>query len=96
MREEARELDEALASGDDDHIDEELGDLIFAAVNLARLRKRGTAEELTRAAARKFETRFRKVEKLVAASGRPWESFTLEELDGFWNAAKRGGGAPGK
>lgn len=89
VREEARELDEALRSGDEEHIDEELGDLIFAAVNLARLRKRGTAEELTRAAARKFETRFREVEKRVAASGRPWEDFTLDELDAFWNEAKR-------
>ena len=89
VREEARELDEALRSGDEEHIDEELGDLIFAAVNLARLRKRGTAEELTRAAARKFETRFREVEKRVAASGRPWEDFTLYELDAFWNEAKR-------
>ena len=89
VREEARELDEALASGDDDHIDEELGDLIFAAVNLARLRYRGPAEELTRAAARKFETRFREVEKLVAASGRAWEEFSLAELDAFWNEAKR-------
>ena len=93
VQEEARELDEALRSGDEEHIDEELGDLIFAAVNLARLRKRGTAEELTRAAARKFETRFREVEKLVAASGKPWEEFTLAELDEFWNAAKRKGSA---
>ena len=89
VREEERELEEALASGDEEHIDEELGDLIFAAVNLARLRKRGTAEELTRAAARKFEERFREVERQVAASGRKWEDFTLDELDGFWNAAKR-------
>jgi len=89
VREEARELEEALASGDEAHIDEELGDLIFAAVNLARLRRRATAEELTRAAARKFEARFREVERQVAASGRPWEEFTPEELDGFWNAAKR-------
>ena len=96
VREEARELEEALRSGDDAHIDEELGDLIFAAVNLARLRKRGTAEELTRAAARKFETRFREVEKMVAATGRPWDDFTLEELDGFWNAAKRRGKVEGQ
>ena len=89
VQEEARELDEALRSGNEEHIDEELGDLVFAAVNLARLRKRGTAEELTRAAARKFETRFREVEKMVAASGKPWEAFTLDELDAFWNAAKR-------
>ena len=89
VREEVRELEDALASGDEEHIDEELGDLIFAAVNLARLRRRATAEELTRAAARKFEMRFREVEKQVAASGRPWEDFSLAELDGFWNAAKR-------
>ena len=89
VREEAEELEAALRSGDEAHIDEELGDLIFAAVNLARLRKRATAEELTRAAARKFETRFREVEKRVAASGRAWEEFTLAELDEFWNAAKR-------
>ena len=89
VREEARELEDAIAAGDEGHIDEELGDLIFAAVNLARLRRRATAEELTRAAALKFETRFREVEKQVAASGRPWEDFTLAELDGFWNAAKR-------
>jgi len=89
VAEEAGELAEALRSGDEKHIDEELGDLIFAAVNLARLRKRGTAEELTRAAALKFETRFREVEKLAAASGRPWEELTLAELDAFWNEAKR-------
>ena len=94
VREEARELEEALAAGDDAHIDEELGDLIFAAVNLARLRRRATAEELTRAAARKFETRFREVEKQVAAAGKKWEEFSLEELDGFWNAAKRRESAP--
>ena len=89
VREEADELAEALAAGDDAHVDEELGDLIFAAVNLARLRGRGSAEELTRAAARKFEERFREVEKAVASSGKNWEDFSLEELDGFWNAAKR-------
>lgn len=94
VREETDELAEALAAGDDAHIDEELGDLIFAAVNLARLRGRGTAEELTRAAARKFEERFRAVERAVAASGKKWEEFSLDELDGFWNAAKSRAAAP--
>ena len=91
VQEEARELAEALESGDDEHIDEELGDLVFAAVNLARLRKRACAEELVRRAALKFETRFREVEKRVAASGRKWETFSLAELDEFWNEAKRSG-----
>lgn len=88
INEEAHELAEALKSGDEDHIDEELGDLFFAAVNLARMRGRGSAEELMRSATRKFENRFREVEKSVRASGKSWEDFSLAELDEFWNAAK--------
>ena len=93
VREEADELAEALASGDDNAVDDELGDLLFAAVNLGRKRKRGSAEELLRAAARKFETRFRAVEAAVAASGKTWEDFTPGELDEFWKRAKRASGA---
>ena len=92
VREEAEELAAALDSGDDARIDEELGDLFFAAVNLARKRGRAGAEELVRRASRKFETRFRGVEKRVAASGKPWGEFTLAELDAFWDAEKRGDG----
>ena len=88
VREEADELAEALVSGDDRAVDDELGDLIFAAVNLGRKRQRGSAEELLRAAARKFETRFRAVEAAVAASGRPWEEFSAAELDELWERAK--------
>ena len=95
VREEASELSEALASGDDCAADDELGDLLFAAVNLARKRQRGSAEDLLRAAARKFETRFRAVEAAVAASGRAWEDFTPAELDEFWERAKRGPEAEG-
>ena len=93
VREEAEELAEALASGDDRAVDDELGDLIFAAVNLARKRKRGNAEALLRAAARKFETRFRQVEAAVAASGKTWEECSPAELDGFWERAKCASGA---
>ena len=89
VREEAEELAAALASNDDNAVDDELGDLFFAAVNLARKRKRGSAEELLRAAARKFETRFRQVEAAVAASGKAWEEFSPAELDEFWKRAKQ-------
>ena len=89
VREEASELTEALASGDDFSADDELGDLLFAAVNLARKRQRGSAEDLLRAAARKFETRFRAVEAEVAASGKPWEEHSPAELDELWERAKR-------
>ena len=95
VREETAELTEALAAGDDRAADDELGDLFFAAVNLARKRQRGSAEELLRAASRKFETRFRAVEAAVAASGKAWEEFTPAELDVFWKRAKRGPGAEG-
>ena len=94
VREETDELAAALASGDDVSADDELGDLLFAAVNLARKRKRGCAEELLRAAARKFETRFRAVEAAVAASGKTWEECSPAELDGFWELAKRGSAVP--
>ena len=88
VREEADELAGALNAADDRAVDDELGDLFFAAVNLARKRKRGSAEELLRAAARKFETRFRAVEAAVAASGKAWEECSAAELDEFWKRAK--------
>jgi len=89
VREEARELFEAVDSGDEAHVDEELGDLFFAAVNLARRRGRANSEELLRAASRKFEKRFRIVEKQVKNSKRDWEDFSPAELDELWNAAKK-------
>ncbi len=91
VREEALELAAAAESGDDERIDEELGDLFFSAVNLARLRGRSTAEELVRAASRKFESRFRRVEAAVSASGRQWSDFSPAELDLLWREAKRDG-----
>ncbi|MBO5722694.1 MAG: nucleoside triphosphate pyrophosphohydrolase, partial [Lentisphaeria bacterium] len=66
VQEETAELAEAMASGDDDAIDEELGDLLFAAVNLARFRKRASADELLRQSCRKFTNRFQQMEKLLA------------------------------
>ena len=68
---------------------EELGDLLFSVVNLAR-HFRIDAEEALRAANRKFEIRFRAVERSVAGSGRDWTEFTAAELDAFWQEAKAG------
>ncbi|MDD2485394.1 MAG: nucleoside triphosphate pyrophosphohydrolase [bacterium] len=66
---------------------DELGDLFFALVNLAR--QLGLdAEEALRRSADKFIRRFSFVETKVKESGRSWESFTLDELDIFWNEAK--------
>lgn len=89
IEEETRELAEALAEGDDEHIDEELGDLLFSAVNLARFRKGRSADELLRAACRKFVDRFRTVEQLAARDGRKAAECTPEELEEYYRNAKK-------
>ncbi|MDO4988385.1 MAG: nucleoside triphosphate pyrophosphohydrolase [Synergistes sp.] len=87
VEEELREVRDAAASDDKGAVAEEVGDLIFAAVNLAR--HLGVDPEIAaHSACEKFSRRFREVEKSVAESGRSWSDFTLGELDEFWNAAK--------
>lgn len=86
--EELRELKAALAAGDRRQFEEELGDLLFAVVNLARF-ERLQAEELLQRAIRKFTRRFRRVERAVQRQGRKLEECTLEELDALWDKAKR-------
>ncbi|MCH8529659.1 MAG: nucleoside triphosphate pyrophosphohydrolase [Saccharospirillum sp.] len=86
--EELLELKEAVASGDQAHAQEELGDLLFVLANLSRHLKIDP-EQALREAARKFEYRFSHIERSVQEVGRPWDDFTLEELDAFWNLAKQ-------
>ncbi len=90
VSEELAELDAALASGDHAHIKDELGDLLFAAVNLAR-KLDLDPEDALRGATRKFEARFREVEARLEALGRPAGTATLAEMDAAWDAAKRSG-----
>lgn len=88
LREETAELEQALASGDVAHVGEEIGDMLFTLVNLAR--KKGLdAEALARDANRKFEERFRRVEAIVSARGERVESCDLATLDAAWDEAKR-------
>ena len=86
--EEFSEVKEAIAEGNDEHIDEELGDLMFTIVNLARFRKRATAEELLQRASDKFQRRFQYLESALAAQGKSPVDVTPEELDILWNKAK--------
>ena len=87
VEEELAELKEAMACKGGDEIAEELGDLIFAAVNLSR--HLGIDPEINlHRACEKFDARFRSVEKSVEKSGRPWKDYTLDELDEFWKEAK--------
>jgi tetrapyrrole methylase family protein/MazG family protein len=87
VEEELRELKGAMASGDKKQFEEELGDLIFAAVNLARFEKL-QAEELLNRTISKFVTRFQHIERAVHKSGRRLEDCSLEELDALWESAK--------
>lgn len=85
LAEETEELAAAL-SGDGDPV-EELGDLLFAAVNVARFLKTDP-EEALHAACHKFALRFRRVEERVAQQGRQMEQLSLAELDAVWEEIK--------
>ncbi len=89
IQEELDELREAVASGDAAAVDEEFGDLLFAASNFARFRGGRTCEELLRQANLKFERRFRFVEKSLAAAGIPPAEAGVERMGVFWEEAKR-------
>jgi len=86
LSEELDELREAIAQGG--NISEELGDLLFAAVNVSRFVKTDPEEALT-GASDKFIARFEKVEDGAAAQGRRLEDMTLAEMDALWEKAKR-------
>jgi tetrapyrrole methylase family protein/MazG family protein len=87
VEEEVRELKGALASGSRKQFEEELGDLLFAAVNLARYENL-QAEDLLNRTIKKFVARFQQIESAVEQSGRRLEDCTLEELDTLWESAK--------
>ncbi len=96
VREELVEVERALESGSREAVREEIGDLLFAVVNLSRFVGEH-AEEVLNDTVRKFADRFRRMERELAARGRRPEDCTLEELDVLWEEAKRSereGGAP--
>lgn len=82
------ELDEIdAAGGDSEQVESELGDLLFAAVNLSR--HHGVdAETALRRAARRFEQRLRAVEQRARADGNSLDELTLEQLEVHWQAVK--------
>ncbi len=88
IEEEVREVKGAMASKSRKHFEEEIGDLLFAVVNLARFENL-QAEELLNRSTAKFVKRFQVIEKAVQASGRRLEDCTLKELDALWESAKR-------
>ena len=87
IREETEEVANALARGDQAAAGQEVGDLLFAAVNLARHLDQD-AEGLLRSTNRKFERRFGAIESALARQGRSPTQASLQEMDALWNAAK--------
>ncbi|MDF1851393.1 MAG: nucleoside triphosphate pyrophosphohydrolase [Verrucomicrobiales bacterium] len=88
IREELEEVEAELASDDAEGLGEEIGDLLFAVVNLAR--KQGLESELLlHQANRKFVDRFQKVESGLRAKRRDLADATLEEMDREWESAKQ-------
>jgi MazG family protein len=88
MREETDEVRHAVNSGDQPKIEEELGDLLFAAVNLARFLHVDPEIALKHANA-KFVRRFHQMERLAAKSGRAFEDVPRPEKEALWASAKR-------
>ena len=88
IHEEIMELEAAVDAQDLEAVDEELGDLLFSVVNLARFRK--IDPEIVMAAANeKFERRFNEMEKRLKGSGISLEAATERQMDDAWEAAKK-------
>jgi MazG family protein len=88
--EELQETKEAMASGDLSAMADEIGDLLFAVVNLAR-KNNLDAETVAQSATDKFVSRFSQVEDELSARGKKLGEVGLEELDEIWNAVKKSG-----
>ncbi|MBS4225046.1 nucleoside triphosphate pyrophosphohydrolase [Lederbergia citrea] len=90
VKEEMQEFELELAKGNKEEQLHELGDLLFAVVNVARLLG-FHPEEALQASNEKFYRRFSYVEEKVRESGKPFKEFNLEALDQLWDVAKKEG-----
>ena len=90
IKEEMAELEEALSSANKQRIEEELGDVLFALVNLAR-HTSIEPEAALRGTNQRFTARFQWIEARVAERSRTLDESSLEQLDELWNEAKQQG-----
>lgn len=92
VQEELKELEVEMEKGEENQefIIDEFGDILFALVNVARFLKIQPEEALFRAN-EKFIRRFQFIEKQVRSSEKAFKDYSLEELDQFWNEAKKQG-----
>jgi ATP diphosphatase len=87
IREEADEIEAEIIADDRAKASHEVGDLLFAVVNLAR-HMDADPEAMLRATNAKFEQRFTAIEQALARDGKSPEQSSLAEMDALWNAAK--------
>jgi len=87
IREECDEIEAEIAAGDRNKATAEVGDLLFAVVNLAR-HLDADPEATLRTANQKFARRFGAIERALAAQGKRPQESTLAEMDALWDAAK--------
>lgn len=88
VKEEEAELQEVIATGEQQKIEEEFGDLLFSLVNFARFLN-VDAENALEVTNKKFIRRFTQMEAAAQNSGKPLAEMTLEEMDTIWNRIKR-------
>src|SRR5438132_7854279 len=91
LQEEVRELKEVISAGQDDtrreRLEDEIGDMLFVIVNIARYLKIDSESALKRAN-RKFKARFQYMESELAKQGKTLEQTTLNEMETLWQKAK--------
>ena len=90
VTEELQELDEAVLSGNKDKMEDELGDVFFSLVNLARFLQLDAENALERTN-KKFINRFTRMEKEAALQDKFLHDMSLEEMDAMWNRIKKEG-----
>jgi MazG family protein len=88
LREELAELDAARATGRRDEMEDEIGDLLFVVVNIARFLK-VDPEQALRGTNAKFRRRFAHVEEGLAAQGQTPQQATIDQMESLWQAAKQ-------
>lgn len=88
VEEEKAELFEAIASGNREHMEDELGDVFFSLINFARFLQLDAENALERTN-KKFINRFTKMEEAATNTGKALQDMTLEEMDAIWNKIKK-------
>ena len=88
VEEEKAELFEAIASGNREDMEDEMGDVFFSLINFARFLQVDAENALERTN-KKFISRFTKMEAAAANTGKALQDMTLEEMDAIWNKIKK-------